>query len=241
MLAHKLTNQFGARPAQFDRASQHRRAMIAKVNVARHQLAMAEDDYRQLLMDTTGKASLKDCSDRQLEQMIDALKGKGFRPLPKAGGKPAAQHPMAKKARALWISLHHLGVVRNPSEDALEAFAKRQLGCEKLVWARQSDAYRLIEALKAMARRAGWHQSDPNTGKALEVRTLQSHLCQVILGKLKAAGAVPQDWSLDVAAWRLCGVDTADTETGFGAEHYARLAKALGDQLRQLAPQEPEA
>lgn len=237
MLAHKLS----ARPAQFDKTSQHRRSMIAKINVARHQLAMAEDDYRQLLMNTTGKASLKDCSDRQLEQMIDALKGKGFRALPKAGGKPAAQHPMARKARALWISLYHLGVVRNQSEEALEAFAKRQLGCEKLVWARQGDAYRLIEALKAMAKRAGWHQLDPQTGKALEVRTLQSHLCQVILGKLKAAGKVPQDWSLDIAAWRLCGIDTADTQSGYGAEHYARLAKALGEQLRQLAPQEPEA
>lgn len=237
MLAHNTA----ARPAQFDKTSQHRRSMIAKVNVARHQLAMAEDDYRQLLMDTTGQASLKDCSDRQLEQMIDALKGKGFRPISKAGAKPAAQHPMARKARALWISLHHLGVVRNPTEEALEAFAKRQLGCEKLVWARQGDAYRLIEALKAMAKRAGWHQTDPQTGRALEVRTLQSHLCQVILAKLKAANAVPQDWDLDVAAWRLCGVDTADTETGFSAEHYARLAKALGDQLRRLAPQEPEA
>ncbi|MFX8708345.1 regulatory protein GemA, partial [Acinetobacter baumannii] len=67
-------------------------------------------------------------------------------------------HPMARKARALWISLHKLGVVHNPSEQALEAFAKRQLGCEKLVWARQSDAYRLIEALKSMAERAGWRQ-----------------------------------------------------------------------------------
>lgn len=237
MLAHNID----ARPAQFDRPTQYRRAMIAKVNVARHQLAMAEDDYRQLLMDTTGQASLKACSDRQLEQMIDALKGKGFRALPKAGGKPAAQHPMAKKARALWISLHHLGVVRNPSEEALEAFAKRQLGCEKLVWARQGDAYRLIEALKAMAKRAGWHQLDPQTGSALDVRTLQSHLCQVILARLKEASAVPQDWDLDTAAWRLCGIDTADTETGYGPEHYARLAKALGDKLRALAPQEPEA
>ena len=236
-----LALKTAARPAQFDASSQHRRSMIAKVNVARHQLAMAEDDYRQLLLQTTGQISLKACTDKQLEKMIDALKGKGFRPLPRAGAKPAAQHPMARKARALWISLHHLGVVRNPSEDALEAFARRQLGCDKLVWARQGDAYRLIEALKAMAKRAGWQQMDPSTGKPLDVRTLQSHLCQVILGKLKAAGTVPQDWCLDVAAWRLCGIDTAETSAGYGVEHYARLAKALGDQLRQLAPQEPEA
>ena len=38
--------QAGARPARFDRASQHRRGLIAKIHVARKQLAISEDDYR---------------------------------------------------------------------------------------------------------------------------------------------------------------------------------------------------
>ena len=81
------------------------------------------------------------------------MKAIGFRPpLPRAG-KKAATHPMARKARALWISLHHLGVVQNPAEEALEAFARRQLKCERLSWANQRDAHKLIEALKAMAQR----------------------------------------------------------------------------------------
>lgn len=223
-----------ARPAQFDRASQHRRAMIAKINIARNQLVMNEDDYRQGLFDATGRTSLKDCSEPQLERMLGWLGAKGFQAMPKKG---SAQHPMAKKARALWISLYQLGAVRNPSEAALEAFAKRQLGCERLVWARQSDAFRLIEALKAMAERSGWRQTQVGTGKVLAPRELQSHLCQVILAKLKAAGAAPEDWSLDVAAWRLCGIDTGVTEGGYEAEHYARLADALGAKLRELTTQ----
>lgn len=222
-----------ARPAQFDRSAQHRRAMIAKANIAKSQLAMDEDDYRQIVFAESGQMSLKACSDTQLEGVIDRLKAKGFKPLGKGGNKSAAQHPMARKARALWISLHHLGVVHNPSEQALEAFAKRQLGCDRLVWARQGDAYRLIEALKAMATRAGWMQTSPVTQKVLTPRELQSHLCQVILGKLKNGGAVPTDWSIDDAAWRLCGIDTRGTESGFTAEHFARLAKALGAKLRE--------
>lgn len=218
-----------ARPAQFDRTTQHRRAMIAKVNIARHQLGMVEDDYRQVLFDETGRSSLKDCSDRELERMIDRLKALGFKPLPKAG-RGSATHPVARKARALWISLHQLGAVRDPSEQALEAFAKRQLGCERLVWARQSDGHRLIEALKAMAKRAGWTQFGVD-GKPLTPLQLQGHLCQVILGKLKAAGAAPDDWSLDQAAWRLCGIETA-LDRPFSAEDYVRLASALGDKLR---------
>ena len=221
-----------ARPAQFDRLSQHRRAMTAKVQIARKQLAMDEDDYRQIVTDESGQRSLAACTDRQLESVLNRMKGLGFKPLPKKGSQAGAQHPMAKKARALWISLHHLGVIENPSEQALEAFAKRQLNCERLVWARQSDAYRLIEALKAMAKRNGWSQFSPATGQRLSTRELQHHLCEVILGKLKAGAAVPADWSIDIAAFRLCGIDTAGTEGGYSPEAYARLAAALGAKLR---------
>jgi len=220
------------RPAVFVRSAQHRRAVTAKVHVAKKQLVMNDDDYRQIILDESGQMSLKACSDKQVERVLDRLTALGFKPLPKKGSRAGAQHPMAKKARALWISLHHLGVIENPSEQALEAFAKRQLNCERLVWARQSDAYRLIEALKAMAKRSGWSQQSPATGKRLSTRELQHHLCEVILGRLKAGDAVPADWSIDAAAWRLCGIDTSRTEGGFSTEAYARLAAALGAKLR---------
>lgn len=214
-----------ARPAKFDRSAQHRRAMIAKIQIARKDLAIAEDDYRQILLDETGEMSCKGLSDAQLDKVLARMKRLGFKPMPRAGGKPA-DHPMAAKARALWISLFHLGVVRNRSEEALEAFAKRQLGCEKLVWARQSDAYRLIEALKDMAQRNGWDQS----GKPNPVQ-LQERLCIAIVRKLHAAGIVPRNWTLNDAAWRLCG-DLLTGPEPVSAEKYARLAAALGAKLR---------
>jgi phage gp16-like protein len=225
-----MGNAQRARPAQFDRSAQHRRGMIAKINIARQQLGMVEDDYRQLLFDSTGKTSLRACSEKQMDAMVEALKAKGFRPLPKAGSKGSAQHPMARKARALWISLYHLGVVHNPGEPALEAFAKRQLKCERLVWARQSDAFRLIEALKNMAVRNGWAQAD-HKGRQFGPLGLRESLCKAILQRLKDADAIPAEWSLDVAAWRLCGIVTA-CDAPFSAEQYAQLAAALGDHLR---------
>lgn len=222
-----------ARPAQFDRSTQHRRAMMAKINIGRSQISMDEDDYRQGLLDLTGHMSLRACTDAQLDRVLAWLKTKGFQPLPRKGGAP---HPMARKARALWLSLYHLGVVHNEAEQALEAFAKRQLGCERLVWARQSDAFRLIEALKSIAKRAGWYQQDRFTGQPLPPITLQLHLCDVILAKLKAAGVAPDDWTIDVAAKRLCGIETAQEEP-YSAEDYGRLAAALGNVLRKAAPQ----
>lgn len=221
-----------ARPAQFDRASQHRRSMIAKIQIAKTQLGLDEDDYRQAVFDASGQFSLAACKDGQLVTLLDWMKSKGFRPLPK-GGARAASHPMARKARALWISLYHLGAVHNPAEQALEAFGKRQLGCDRLAWANQGDAYRLIEALKNMAVRHGWIQHDRATQKPLSPLGLQASLCGAILHKLKAAKVAPEAWTLDQAAFKLCGIETDRTERGYSAEDYERLAAALGVVLRK--------
>lgn len=188
-----------AAPAKFP-VDRRRRAMLAKIHVAKKQLGLAEDDYRQILLDTTGRSSAGDCTEAELERALKRLEAQGFKPLPKSpAASPAsrpAQHPMARKARALWISLHHLNAVQNASEQALEAFAKRQLKCDRLVWADQRQAYKLIEALKAMAQRHGWPQIDVS-GNNLAPRALHEGLCTAILWKLKGAGEVPADWTIN--------------------------------------------
>ncbi len=222
-----------AAPAQFDRSASHRRAMIAKIHVGKKDLQLDEDDYRQILMQETGRGSSADCTEAELERVIDRFRGLGWKPLPKAGGNASArpaQHPMARKARALWISLYYLGVVRSPKEHALEAFAKRQLGCEKLVWAKQSDGFRLIEALKDMAAKAGWSQVDAK-GNSVSVPVLQSRLCHAILAKLVEKGEAHPDWTLNTAAFRLCGIDLG-ADGPVTVEGYQSLAKALGAKLR---------
>lgn len=136
--------------------SDARRAAIAKVKIAQKELGLDDDTYRDVLEAVTGRRSAADCTDAQLGRMLEHFQSKGFKAKPSAKG--AADHPAAKKARAMWISLHQLGAVRDPSERALEAFARRQLRCERLQWADQGLTYKLIEALKAMAEREGWPQ-----------------------------------------------------------------------------------
>lgn len=146
-----------------------RRAAVVKVQIARRELGIDEGAYRTLLQRVTGETSSTACTDAQLGRVLDELKAKGWKPKVVAGGRTGAvpvsngrrtmaQSPMAKKARALWISLHQLGVVRDPSEKALESFGRRQLKVDRLQWADEGQAYRLIEALKAIAERAGWDQ-----------------------------------------------------------------------------------
>lgn len=220
-------------PARFDPSAKHRRAMIAKIHVGKKDLQLDEDDYRQILMQETGRGSSADCTEAELERVLGRFQALGWKPLPKAGGSTdarPAQHPMARKARALWISLYHLGEVRSPNEKALEAFAKRQLGCERLTFARQSEGFRLIEALKAMAAKGGWPQVDAK-GNAWSVMKLKENLCEAILVKLKAKGLAREDWTIDIAAWRLCGIETAG-EGPITAEGYDAIASALGKKLR---------
>lgn len=151
-----------------------RRPALVKVQIARKELGLTEDDYRSILARHTGKTSSADCSDVELGRVLDEFKAKGWTPsLVVRGRRPSgtsrpdaarsipnrpADHPAAKKARALWLSLWNLGEIHDPSEAALEAFARRQLKVERLQWADQGQTYKLIEALKAMAERAGWSQ-----------------------------------------------------------------------------------
>lgn len=222
-----------AAPAQFP-VDRRRRAMLAKIHVARKQLGLDEDDYRQILLEETGHTSAGDCTEAALERALKRFEGLGFKPLPKAGAQPAAnrpaQHPVARKARALWISLYHLGAVESPNEKALESFARRQLKCERLVWADQRQGYKLIEALKAMAARAGWEQLDAN-GNPWTVLKLKERLCEAIVAKLRAAGEIPESWTLNDAAFRLCGIEVASGGP-VTAEGYDAIANALGKKLR---------
>jgi phage gp16-like protein len=208
----------------------HRRAMIAKIHVAKKTLGMVEDDYREVLLDVTGETSLTDCSDAQLNAVIERMKALGFTPMPGKAkgnvGQRAADHPMARKARALWISLYQLGAVRNPSEKALEAFAKRQLKAEKLQWANQSQGFKLIEALKDIGLKNGWDASGAS------VPILQRRLCEAILKKLVERDAANRDWSLADAAYRLTGERVSGMHA-FTSEEYTRLAAALGTKLRE--------
>jgi phage gp16-like protein len=229
-----------SRPASFA-PDPAKRSMIAKIKVAQKQLGMQEDDYRALLLRVTGEGSSTRCSLNQLEAMINALKTKGFTPLPKAGSTrtaKAASHPSARKARALWISLHQLGVVENPSEAALEGFVKRQMKVEAFAWANQQQCYKVIEALKSWANREGWDQDVsgiPDPSHALKV--LKLRLCRAILGRMKDDGLVPANWTLSVAAHRLLGIEDSGAPEMWPIGRIDLVAQGLS--AKRAAPVKP--
>lgn len=190
-------------PARF--ASQHRRSMLAKVHVAKKEMALDDDTYRAVIFRVTGHASSADCTDEQLTALLGEFRRLGWQAKPtlrRGSGQSAskaADHPTAKKARAMWISLGHLGAIKNPSEKALETFAARQTECAQMQWADQGKMFKLIEALKAMALRHGWDA----TGNDLKLT--KRRLLDAILARLVEKGFAAESWSLAEAATRIAG------------------------------------
>ena len=204
-------------------------AALAKIHIAKKELKLNDDDYRATLLRLVGQESSKGLSDRQAAVVLEEFKRRGWKPQVTTGGKKArkaespkarpAEHPTARKARALWISLWQLGAVSDASESALEAFAKRQLKCDRLAWADQQQMYKLIEALKAMARREGWSQEIP-AGDVAPVLTLMRRLVKAQCRKLG------NRHSHIVPGVVMSSIDNADLEI------LKSLAEGLGRQIR---------
>jgi phage gp16-like protein len=203
-----------ASPARSDDAQ--RKSMIAKVKIGQKQLGIDEGAYRAMLLRLTGQDSAAKCTAKQLALVLDEYKAKGWsQTAPRAAGPAQAQaravwidrrklaaSPMAKKARALWISLYQLGVVRDPAESALEAFAKRQLGVDRLQWADEGQAFRLVEGLKAMADRAGWSQVLTRAEQKNATEILKKRLLNAIRARLDLGPVIVPGIDLDKAIVR---------------------------------------
>lgn len=124
------------------------RALIQLIHVGKNDLALDDDTYRHLLVETTKKTSTKLMTTPQLNSVLAAMKERGFVVKSKAGTRPKAADPQSKKIRALWLELHKIGAVQDSSEAALAAYVKRITAVEALQWLSQDQSSKVIETLK---------------------------------------------------------------------------------------------
>ncbi|STM24228.1 Mu prophage; modulation of host gene protein [Escherichia coli] len=61
----------------------NRTSLIKLIHVARRELQLDDDTYRAFLMQKTGKISCRELTVTQLEQVLDAMKERGFKKLNK--------------------------------------------------------------------------------------------------------------------------------------------------------------
>lgn len=131
----------------------HRKRELALIHLAKATLGLSRDDYEHVLRTVTGKASAADLSAPERDKLLKHFKAKGFKvkPTPKSlQARTLAQDAQSRKVRAMWLMLHALGQVRDPSETALAAYVKRMAHVDALQWA---NHHAVIESLKAWAMR----------------------------------------------------------------------------------------
>ncbi|HGC4094660.1 TPA: phage protein GemA/Gp16 family protein, partial [Escherichia coli] len=57
----------------------NRTSLIKLIHVARRELQLDDDTYRAFLMQKTGNISCRELTVTQLEQVLDAMKERGFK------------------------------------------------------------------------------------------------------------------------------------------------------------------
>lgn len=128
---------------------------LAKLHIAKKQLGLDDDTWRDLLERETGKRSSKDMSHGERGRVLDVLKQQGFKPSSKSSRR-GIEGKYAPKLQALWIAGYNLGLIRNKDDAALLAFVKRQTGIDHTRFLRyHSDADKAIKALKGWLERDG--------------------------------------------------------------------------------------
>ncbi|WP_185961600.1 gp16 family protein [Telmatospirillum sp. J64-1] len=132
-----------------------RNALLAKVHIARKELALDEESYRALLKRITGKVSAGDLRDHQLDQVLMEFKRLGWKPAKAALPAPAARDPQSRMIRGMWIDLGKSGQLVDRSEKALRAWIENQVGASDLRFCDAAQKRQLIEQLKRWSARVG--------------------------------------------------------------------------------------
>ncbi|MGE4191828.1 MAG: regulatory protein GemA [Pseudodesulfovibrio sp.] len=122
-------------------------------------LVMPDEDYRCMLEDRYKQSSTTDLTMGQLQDLVSHLDVKAGN---SAKQRPSLPDAPARKIWALWQSLHAAGVVRDPSEAALNSYVKRMTrrgktfgGVDSYRWLNRFQARDVIEALKKWQQRVG--------------------------------------------------------------------------------------
>jgi len=136
-----------------------RKSLLAKIHIAKKELGLDDETYRDTLEGITGKRSASELSDKQLATVLDVFKKHGFKPK-KRSSFQKTDDPQHKKALVLWSLLNEAGVVRNGSPQALAEFATNRIKTDRVEWLTPSDWNRIIEVLKQWCYRCGVEVDD---------------------------------------------------------------------------------
>ncbi|MCL2297778.1 MAG: regulatory protein GemA [Proteobacteria bacterium] len=139
---------------KFD-AQSVRKSALAKIHIAKSQLAMEDADYRAMLQRIAGVGSAADLMPHQVDAVLAEMRRLGFAD-PKGDGfdKRRAQRPYARKGNEAMMAR----IEKNLASGMLpwtyaEAMSKRMFGVQKLQWLSYENLRKLNAALEIAKRR----------------------------------------------------------------------------------------
>ena len=151
--------------------------LIRLVHVARRELQLDEDTYRTMLVAKGGADSTANMDVAALQAVLDHMKRSGFKVRSSSSSKPGRKpdrrqdsSASGRKVRALWLFLHRLGAVQDPSERALAAYVKRIAKVDDMHWASSARMHDVIETLKKWEMRVL-----PPAIEALKAKATEQH------------------------------------------------------------------
>lgn len=125
----------------------------AQIHIAKSQLGLDDETYREVLNVATGKTSCAAMSERELKAALQAFKDRGFKSRPPRKAKGTAT--LEEKLVAIWRSMASDGLLNNGSDAALRSYVRRQTGrrYEAPQFCDNKTLIRLIESLKQWRKR----------------------------------------------------------------------------------------
>lgn len=106
---------------------------IQLIHIAKSKLGLDDESYRAMLVRLTGKNSTKEMNTKALDEVLKELEQKGFAltasRFTRSKSSPKSRDAWVKsrialKIRAKWIEMARAGIVRDGSEQALNAFVR---------------------------------------------------------------------------------------------------------------------
>ncbi len=128
-----------------------KKILMAKIHIAKKDLHLDDDTYRDVLWRVTGKRSCKDMTIVQLQDVAKDMEKSGFKPkaAPKHGKKPSVvgkREPLMGKIHAM---LTDMGLHWNYAHGMADSMFK----IKRLQWLNDSQLYKLTQALSVHQKR----------------------------------------------------------------------------------------
>lgn len=130
------------------------RKQIQLIHVAKGDLGLDDDTYRDMLHGMFGAESSKDLTAAQADQLLDEFKARGFRVVsrhPRPAKRAKGQNVVHLASQAEIDKLNAVaGLIKWQYADGLQRFLERRVGIKGGKVRTAGEAFRAIEALKKM-------------------------------------------------------------------------------------------